>query len=404
MMELLKAVKNWLNLSKDKTYIDSYIFRMHYRLTTILLLGCSALVTSHQYFGDPIDCLGNIQVKAEVLDRYCWIQKTFSLPVSWTADVGTRLSYPGVEADEIGSPKNRVYHAYYQWVCFVLFFQAVLFYVPHYVWKALEGGRMRKLIRKIPDPFDGESAFTDGVARVVCHMRAYRRTSFRYGVSYLSCEMLNLVNVIGQTYLMDRFLGGEFFTYGLQVIAFTEWSQEVRYDPMIKRFPRVTKCTFRNFGPSGDIQQTDHMCLLSVNIINEKIYLFLWFWFFGLAAVTAVAALYRIAIVIDFQHTRSFTLMTHHCIDPKNFRTLCHRLPYGEFLLLALLLNNIDRLAYDHFVEKAVKFYDNDVSVLASSNDTKGWYNECKIDFADNRPPNHRNPSSVPKHYSTTAI
>ena len=32
-----------------------------------------------------------------------------------------------------------------QWVCFVLFFQAGLFYVPRYLWKATEGGRVNML-------------------------------------------------------------------------------------------------------------------------------------------------------------------------------------------------------------------------------------------------------------------
>ena len=39
-----------------------------------------------------------------------------------------------------------VYHAYYQWVPLMLAFQAVMFYLPHYIWKQLEGRRMEKII------------------------------------------------------------------------------------------------------------------------------------------------------------------------------------------------------------------------------------------------------------------
>ena len=33
----------------------------------------------------------------------------------------------------------------FQWVCFALFFQAGLFYMPRYLWKSAEGGRINML-------------------------------------------------------------------------------------------------------------------------------------------------------------------------------------------------------------------------------------------------------------------
>ena len=44
-------------------------------------------------------------------------------------------------------------------------------------------------------------------------------------------------------------------------------------------FPKVAKCTFERFGPTGTIEVFDGLCVLPINIINEKIYIFLWFWF-----------------------------------------------------------------------------------------------------------------------------
>lgn len=46
--------------------------------------------------------------------------------------------------------------------------------------------------------------------------------------------MLNFVNVIGQIYFLDLFLGGEFTTYGRDVVAMTELEPENRSDPMSK--------------------------------------------------------------------------------------------------------------------------------------------------------------------------
>ena len=50
------------------------------------------------------------------------------------------------------------------------------------------------------------------------------------------------------------------------------------YDPRDEVFPKVTKCTFHRFGPSGTIKRHDALCVLPQNIINEKLFLFLWFW------------------------------------------------------------------------------------------------------------------------------
>merc|ERR1711953_1214040 len=92
---------------------------------------------------------------------------------------------------------------------------------------------------------------------------------------YFFCEFLALINVIGQMFLMDRFFDGAFLTFGLEVIAFAEQDQEDRLDPLIYVFPRMTKCTFHKFGSSGEVEKHDALCLLPLNIVNEKVYIFL---------------------------------------------------------------------------------------------------------------------------------
>ena len=66
-----------------------------------------------------------------------------------------------------------------------------------------------------------------------------------------------------------------------------------RGDPLDVVFPKVTKCTFHKFGPSGTIEKFDGLCVLPLNIINEKIYVFLWFWFIIVACITCIHFIYR---------------------------------------------------------------------------------------------------------------
>ena len=57
---------------------------------------------------------------------------------------------------------------------------------------------------------------------------------------YVFCEALNLANVVLQLYLMNFFLGGQFFDYGMDVLRVSELPIEERVDPMSKVFPKVS--------------------------------------------------------------------------------------------------------------------------------------------------------------------
>ena len=61
----------------------------------------------------------------------------------------------------------------------------------------------------------------------------------------------------------------------------------------------MTKCTFHKFGSSGELEKHDALCILPINIFNEKIYIFLWFWMLILGALTALVVVYRLALCIS---------------------------------------------------------------------------------------------------------
>ena len=126
---------------------------------------------------------------------------------------------------------------------------------------------------------------------------SFLQTHNTYVYRYFACEILCLFNIIAQLYLMNRFFEGEFFTYGLRVMNFSEQPQEDRVDPMVYIFPRVTKCIFHKFGPSGTIQKHDSLCILPLNIVNEKTYIFIWFWYLILTFMLLGLMVYRAAII-----------------------------------------------------------------------------------------------------------
>ena len=135
--------------------------------------------------------------------------------------------------------------------------------------------------------------------------------SFKYHLDYLKQILFP-----GQMFLMDRFFNGAFLTFGLEVIAFAERDQEDRLDPMIYIFPRMTKCTFHKFGTSGEVEKHDALCILPLNIVNEKIYIFLWFWLLLLGALSTLVVAYRLG---DYYFLQIFQGFSYRCF--KDFLT-----------------------------------------------------------------------------------
>ena len=66
-------------LTWDAVWIDNFCFRLHYKVTFLIFVTCSLLVSSKQYIGDPIDCMVD-GVPDKLMDTYCWIHSTYSVP------------------------------------------------------------------------------------------------------------------------------------------------------------------------------------------------------------------------------------------------------------------------------------------------------------------------------------
>lgn len=298
MLHVFGSLKKLLSIRKVS--IDCFVFRLHHQLTVLILVAFAVVVTTKQYVGDPIDCDRSSGVPGGVINVYCWIHATYSVKSLFANADGKRIVYPGVgNGADFTNESDVKYHKYYQWVCLVLFLQALFFYIPRWLWKAWEGGKLKMMVQSLefhavlePD------AKHQRVELLVKYLLSNLGSQDWYALKYFACEALALLNVVFQLFFIDWFLDGEFLTFGLEVVSFVTRDEdyEDRLDPMVRVFPRVAKCHFHKFGSSGNVETHDAVCVLPLNIVNEKIYVFLWFWFVVLAALTAAVVVQRVLL------------------------------------------------------------------------------------------------------------
>lgn len=142
--------------------------------------------------------------------------------------------------------------------------------------------------------------------------------------------------------------------------------QTLEISPADVVFPKLTKCMFRKYGPSGTIQIHDALCVMALNVVSEKIFVALWFWFVLLALVSGLALLWRLLLLgllaCASVYSRSFISVWAQravgapvTLEPAYLSPVIRRLDCGDWLFLQLLGANMGSKVYREFMEQLVQ-------------------------------------------------
>lgn len=354
MHDVFSGIRNLLKV--DSVHIDNNVFRLHYKATMFIMVAFSLLLTQKQYFGDPIDCIVD-KVEPKIMDTFCWIHSTYTIPSLTGAQIGSEVAHPGVAPETIPghSDKHEVkHHKYYQWITLFLYLQAIFFYLPRYLWKMWEGGKVKMLVSQLDSPIVDDEAKEARKAILTDYFTRNLHNHNAYAFRYFACEVLNFINVIGQIYFIDRFLGYQFTTYGSRVVAFSEQEFGSRHDPMDEVFPKVTKCTFHKFGASGSKEKFDGLCVLPLNIVSEKIFIFLWFWLIIVAMISGLGLIYRMTTFTPWMR-RMLLRTKSRLVSAITVESIVRKCQVGDWFLLFQLGKNMDALIYKEFMEELAR-------------------------------------------------
>ncbi|KAF7261850.1 hypothetical protein EG68_00805 [Paragonimus skrjabini miyazakii] len=318
-------------------------------LFTVVLFGLAAMVIGvKQYIMNDISCYIPVSPTGdkfkEFVNDYCWVRGT--IPLRWNEPMPD-----SDEIWNEYEQYRRI--TYYQWVPFVLGLQCIFFYIPHIAWQAVcahrSGGDLFALVKSAADAATSERGTREKqVKRVAefledmidgqrdCHKHTVRRrltrraydmcgicvVSKRLGTclvfSYLGVKVLTIVNAIMQVYLIQRFLGftsdgsagqksmdlGKTFDpkavstfsnenenfngfgFGLTVANHIRSGRDW---PETMLFPRVAYCRVPGIRLVGVENTYTAQCALPINMLNEKIYIFFWFWIVFLIVASCIS-------------------------------------------------------------------------------------------------------------------
>lgn len=345
-----------VKLRPSDVSIDNLLFKLHYRFTFALLVACTILVSSRQFIKEHIQCIADNSV-ANVINTFCFFSSTFSVARYHNSSYlpGIHVAHPGVGPALPGD--ELTHHAYYQWVPFVLFGQAILFYLPHYIWKAVEKGRIKAIVSQVKTSIYTAETDTEisGYKIDSNETRKKREKVFKdiyiswarlkvnrdWAKNYILCELLNILNIFLQIMLVDSFLQGNFLDLGLR------WVRDEQ-EVLESVFPKVTKCIFHKFGSGGSVQIHDTLCVMSLNIINEKVYTLLWFWFLILLFLTVLGMLWRLLSFLLHSRNGAFNRLVWAEVSPgpalkaAEIDMIATKLTFSDWLFLYYIGKNMD--------------------------------------------------------------
>ncbi|GMT32548.1 hypothetical protein PFISCL1PPCAC_23845 [Pristionchus fissidentatus] len=271
-----------------KQLLADSIDTLNYYVTSIILGIFALLISCKQYFGAPIQCWVPNEFKGgweKYAEDYCFVASAYHVPF---------------ESKHIPMEHRGDHVSYYRWVPMVLALQAVFFFLPNYLWgvmanncvvnprqfveeankvKTMNGPEREKGVDGLVEQFmGGVAVFGDGYSG----RRFLARSGWNCTYLYLFTKAMYVMNLLGQMFILNSFLGGTYWKWGANtvgdIVSGREWQEA-------EVFPRVILCDFR-VRVLAQMHTYTVQCVIMMNMINEKLYLFIYIWFLFLMALT----------------------------------------------------------------------------------------------------------------------
>merc|ERR1712062_798952 len=380
------TVLDHLKIFKKEVEDENLVFKMFTKATFVLFILCAVLVSTSEFFGNPIICEnGNDMVHA-----FCWINGAKHVEHS-LVEKNKDLTHWGCKLSDENLEGNERDTLYYQWIPFMLVISAVLFKIPDVIWGLLEGGFMKSFADDAANSVSIHKNEEDKKELIASHISLFgalkgnykgkrNNTLMFYYFKFLFCQILNIALLIANFSMTSAFLDTDFSTYGTDVLEYLSDEHGGKLNPMCKVFPTAVSCSMPTVGTGGGVSKSNHLCILSQNVINEKIYLGLWFWFIFLAAIGSIQMLYEVIIIALPVIRLQLTLLTMGSTDSEGIIDFFNSCNFADWFFLNQIGKNTEKKFYREFIKGLAKDHKDHASKPDQNQDQKGGLEEVKVD------------------------
>ncbi|CAF0804780.1 unnamed protein product [Brachionus calyciflorus] len=344
---------------------DDFADRINYKYTVAVLVIFAIIVTNRQFGTKQIHCwipayfTRNYE---EYINDICWVSNTYYIS----------LDQKLPEAEQI---RKSFELKYYQWVPFILLSQAFFFYIPHIAWRALSrrsGIDIRDIVEaasnyKSVDKYENRQKYMTYMLTAVDQYvddprrrKETRRTLFikrilsviccisgkflgnYLMVLYLFIKLAFIANCISQLFVLNLLLGHEFHKFGFELLD--KIINGKGWDTGSRIFPKISMCDFRirEVGNPKVSHRYTVQCVLPINLFNQQIFTFIWFW-------------YGIVLIVNIY---SLCVWTYRFLPSKRLRYITRRI---EIMRQALLWKTKNPLNFDQIPDLELHEFEKDL-------------------------------------------
>ena len=343
--------------SLDGVDIDNWTFKFYSRVTVGIFMMAAAASTASSYGGESIKCLQG----GSYDESYCWLHGTSHLPLKKLTQEITNTDHcfrydPNESFEDATGDKDT---KYYIWVSLVLFLNGILFIIPDQLWKHFEGSMLQQFGSNRMDFLDDTKE-----AKKKFNNLSNNQTR-RYFFTFLLFELLNFLTAIVSFSMIDKFLSGRFYNYGIDAMNYyagnlkeaeintSDGTKYVKLNPMCSVFPTIVNCDFNFFGVNGNLEQRSNICILGQNLMNQKTFLIVWIWFVVLFGVTICQILYRFVTLVLVDCQRNTIQQYAKSSDDEAVKKIGLGLSHiGNWFLLAQIGRNSDPYKFRQFLHE----------------------------------------------------
>ncbi|CAF0976246.1 unnamed protein product [Rotaria sordida] len=290
MGTLIKELFKWPLVVRLRTpdNDDEHVDRLNHRVTVGLILIAVFITSTTSFVSNRISCWLPTELKhasyPKYIESYCWISNTYYIHSSMTP--------PHSDED-----RRRAQIGYYQWVPILLLLMALFFYAPRLFWRSFNAHcsiDIQNLIKKSQISTNNSTKTASKTLDYYCqtfktkhshssiNIQAYIRRNKHRGnylfSLYFLTRLMYLINSIFQLFLLNALLGHRGNAWFLDIDIM---KSIFRYgNPLLDSpyFPRVTLCDVP-IREIAIIHRYTLQCALPINMLNEKIFVALSFWF-----------------------------------------------------------------------------------------------------------------------------